>query len=164
MAALRKRTLAGSAQCRSSATNSSGYAYFTADMAANNGFGSGLGANNLVTWPVANATAVPTNFLSDYESPDPVPNQNEVGYPISVHADLGTVLTVSSFTVRQHGTAADLPNKGEAACATSAGCRYKLVNFEDGSPFDPADRNPNYGSPTSYQSPRTIRMGVRLTF
>ncbi|MDI1475960.1 TonB-dependent receptor [Polyangium sp. y55x31] len=62
------------------------------------------------------------------------------------------------------GTAADLPNKGEAACATGAGCRYKLVNFEDGSPFDPADRNPSYGSPTSYQSPRTIRMGMRLTF
>ena len=62
------------------------------------------------------------------------------------------------------GTAADLPNKDEAACATSAGCRYKLVNFEDGSPFDPANRNPNYGSPTSYQSPRTVRMGVRLTF
>ncbi|MDC3962490.1 TonB-dependent receptor [Polyangium jinanense] len=62
------------------------------------------------------------------------------------------------------GTAADLPNKGEAACATGAGCRYKLVNLEDGSPFDPADQNPRYGSPTSYQTPRTIRMGMRLTF
>ncbi|UQA60458.1 TonB-dependent receptor [Polyangium aurulentum] len=62
------------------------------------------------------------------------------------------------------GTTSDLPTKGESACPTSAGCRYKLVNYEDGSPFDPANRNPNYGSPTSYQSPRTIRMGIRLTF
>lgn len=62
------------------------------------------------------------------------------------------------------GTLSDLPEKGESACAAGAGCRYKLVNFEDGSPFDPVNRNPNYGSPTSYQSPRTIRMGVRLTF
>ncbi|MDI3287471.1 TonB-dependent receptor [Polyangium sp. 15x6] len=62
------------------------------------------------------------------------------------------------------GTQSDLPEKDESACATGAGCRYKLVNFADGSPFDPANRNPNYGSPTSYQAPRTIRMGVRLTF
>jgi len=62
------------------------------------------------------------------------------------------------------GSTTDLPEKGESACATSGACRYKLVNFEDGSPFDPANRNPNYGSPTSYQAPRTIRMGVRLTF
>ncbi|MDI1449995.1 TonB-dependent receptor [Polyangium sp. 6x1] len=61
------------------------------------------------------------------------------------------------------GIPSDLPDKGETACVTSPGCRYRLVNF-DGSPFDPADRNPSYGSPTSYQSPRTIRMGMRLTF
>ncbi|MGZ3184722.1 MAG: CAP domain-containing protein [Telluria sp.] len=89
-------------------TNSSGYAYFTADFTANNGYAPGLGKNAIVTWPYNGQTGVATNFLSDYESPDPVPNQNEVGYPISVHADIDVALGVTSFTVRQHGSTSDL--------------------------------------------------------
>ncbi|HZX29504.1 MAG TPA: CAP domain-containing protein [Telluria sp.] len=88
------------------ATNSSGYAYFTADFTANNGYGPGLGNGGLVTWPYDGQTAVPANFLSDYEAPDPVPGRNEVGYPISVHANINAVLTVGSFTVQPHGGAA----------------------------------------------------------
>ncbi len=74
------------------------------------------------------------------------------------------VYTRANVTPLEGGTASDLPAKGEAACSGAGDCRYKLVKYEDGSPFDPADRNPNYGNPTSYQNPRTVRMGVRLTF
>ncbi|MEG2962184.1 MAG: CAP domain-containing protein, partial [Janthinobacterium sp.] len=41
-------------------------------------------------------------------SPDPVPNQDVVGYPISVHANYGAVLNVATFSVRQRGSATDL--------------------------------------------------------
>ena len=46
------------------------------------------------------------NFFSDYEAPDPVAGQNEVGYPVSVHADISAVLTVQSFTIQPRGGAA----------------------------------------------------------
>lgn len=87
------------------ASASNGYTYLTADFAANNGYGPGIGAGKLAVWPFAGQTAVSTNFLSDLESPDPVPNANEVGYPISVHADITSTLTVQSFTVTPRGGA-----------------------------------------------------------
>lgn len=86
-----------------SATTSGGYTYFTSNFAARSGYGPGIGAANLVTWPASGQTAVSTNFFSDFEEPDPIPNANEVGYPISVHADLDVGLTVQSFTVRPRG-------------------------------------------------------------
>ncbi|MET0319599.1 MAG: CAP domain-containing protein [Duganella sp.] len=89
-------------------TASGTYTYFTADLTASGGLGTGLGAGKIAVYPTDNQTAVPTNFLSDNEEPDPVPNQNEVGYPISVHADSGRTgdLTVDSFTVAPRGGAA----------------------------------------------------------
>jgi uncharacterized protein YkwD len=86
-----------------SASASNGYTYLTADFTANNGYGPGVGAARVVVWPFQNQTAVATNFQSDLESPDPVPNANEVGYPISVHADITAKLTVQSFTVSPRG-------------------------------------------------------------
>lgn len=87
------------------ATASNNYTYFTADLATNTGLGAGLGAGRIAIYPVNNQTGIPTNFFSDNESPDPVPNQNEVGYPISVHADSGRNgdLIVQSFTVAPRG-------------------------------------------------------------
>lgn len=87
------------------ATGNNNYTYFTADMAASNGYGPGVGRGNIVTYPANNQTAVPVNFMSDSESPDPVPNLNEVGYPISVHADNKSLIVVNSFTVRPRGGA-----------------------------------------------------------
>ena len=87
------------------ATGNNNYTYFTADLAANNGYGPGIGRSNIVTYPANSQTAVPVNFMSDTESPDPVPNLNEVGYPISVHADNTSLITVTSFTVRPRGGA-----------------------------------------------------------
>lgn len=86
-----------------------GYTYFTADLTATNGLGAGIGAGRLVNYPVGNQTNVPINFFSDTESPDPVPNQNEVGYPISVHADSGrggAGVVVRSFTIAPRGGSA----------------------------------------------------------
>jgi len=91
------------------ATTSANYTYFTADLTAVGGYGPGLGAGRIANYPVAGQANVPVNFLSDSESPDPVPGQNEVGYPISVHADtirLGVGVTVASFTVTPRGGAA----------------------------------------------------------
>ncbi len=82
---------------------SNNYNIFTTNFAANNGYGPGIGKGNIVTWPVNGQTGVVRNFFSDYEEPDPVTNANEVGYPISVHADADVALTVTSFTVRPRG-------------------------------------------------------------
>lgn len=84
------------------ATASGNYTYFTADLAVVNGY-SGLGAGRLVSYPYDGQRGVPVNFFSDQEVPDPVPGQNEVGYPISVHADGDSALTVQSFTVAPRG-------------------------------------------------------------
>jgi len=84
-------------------TRSDGYTYFTADMATTRGFGTGLGKGNIVTYPSNGQTQIPTSFDSDTESPDPVPNQNTVGYPVSVHSDITGSMTVTSFTIRPHG-------------------------------------------------------------
>jgi uncharacterized protein YkwD len=87
------------------ASTSSGYRYFTADFAANNGFGPGVAAGTVAVWPFSGQTQVQPNFFSDFEAPDPVPGVNEVGYPISVHANITAVLKVQSFTVRPRGGA-----------------------------------------------------------
>jgi uncharacterized protein YkwD len=85
------------------ATSSGNYAYFTANFASNNGYGPGV--SSIVTWPFAGQVGVTRNFFSDSEAPDPIPNANEVGYPISVHSNITSVLTVQTFTVRPRGGA-----------------------------------------------------------
>ena len=87
-------------------TRSDGYTYFTADMAITNGWGPRLGTGKFVFYPSDGQVSVPTSFDSDTESPDPVPNVNTVGYPISVHSDIaGGGIKVTSFTVRPRGGA-----------------------------------------------------------
>jgi uncharacterized protein YkwD len=87
------------------ATGSDGYTYFTTDFVAN-GLDAGLGKGNFVIYPYANQINVPVNFFSDSEIPDPVPDLNEVGFPISVHADILSTVTVQSFTVKPRNGAA----------------------------------------------------------
>ena len=93
------------------ATASNNYSYFTADFVTNGAYGTGLAAGTLATWPFNGQMQVTPNFNSDYEEPDPVPNANEVGYPVSVHTNLTRTLTVQSFTIRAHGAATDLPTR-----------------------------------------------------
>ena len=57
----------------------------------------------LGTYPVNGQTGVVRDFLSDNESPDPVANQNRVGYPVSIHAGDKDILQVSSFTLSPVG-------------------------------------------------------------
>ena len=82
-----------------------GYNYLSADFAASAGFGPGLGAGAVAGYPFDGQSAVPTVFYSDNEAPDPVPDQNAVGYPVSVQADINRTLLVQSFTLRPLGGA-----------------------------------------------------------
>jgi hypothetical protein len=86
------------------ATAPDGAIYMTTDFAVSGSI-SFLGSGNTVVYPFANQPNVPRNFLSDTESPDPVADRNEVGYPISIHADISSTLVVESFTVRPRGGA-----------------------------------------------------------
>jgi uncharacterized protein YkwD len=88
-----------------SATTDKGYTYFTSDFTANNGYGPGIGLGAMVNWPYNGQAGVAPNFFSDNESPDPVAGVNEVGYPVSVHADITATVTVQSFTIRPRGGA-----------------------------------------------------------
>lgn len=85
-----------------SATAAGGYNYFTTDFAAN-GLGAGLGSGGLLGYPTSGQINVPTIFYSDRESPDPIPGRNEVGYPVSVHADITATVTVKTFTIQPRG-------------------------------------------------------------
>jgi uncharacterized protein YkwD len=104
------------------ASVSGGYMYFTTDFTANGlDYSKGLADNGLVTYPFANQTGLPINFFSDYEVPDPVQNRNEVGYPISVHANIDAEIVVQSFTVAPRGGASLPTQTVNASTAGSAG-------------------------------------------
>lgn len=133
------------------ATTSAGYSYFTADLTANNNYGTGVGTGNVVTWPFSGQTGVTPNFFSDFEEPDPVPdtnpndnindNINEVGYPISVHADITAVLAVKTFTVRARGATADLQVKllsrdTDAKTPNSAAAIIPMTVLKAGTTYD----------------------------
>lgn len=91
-----------------------GYTYFTTNFAAN-GLGPSLGRGGLVHYPVNGQVQVPRNVFSDRETPDPVPGRNEVGYPVSVHADITANVTVQSFTLQPRGGSAVATHLLEAA-------------------------------------------------
>lgn len=88
------------------ATSGGGTTYFTCDFTANRGYGVGLGSGQLTVYPANLQTGVAPNFFSDNESPDPVPDRNEVGFPVSVHANIGSTITVQSFSLRPRGGSA----------------------------------------------------------
>ena len=122
------------------AAGSSSYVYFTADMASSGGYGAGVGKGNLALYPFNGQTRVPVNFFSDTESPDPVPGQNEVGYPISVHADLGATVSVSSFSVKPRGglplSVRLLSKAGDADTPASAAAIIPLAVLAAGTTYD----------------------------
>lgn len=85
------------------ATVTGGLTYFTTDFATIGINTTAQDRSRLFAYPFPGQQRVPVNFLSDNEVPDPVPNVNEVGYPVSLHSTLGTTLAVQSFTIRPHG-------------------------------------------------------------
>jgi uncharacterized protein YkwD len=65
-------------------------------------------SDRVIAFPAADQINVPTSFNSDYETPDPIAGASFVGYPVSVQADRGTQLQVTSFTIRKAGTTTNL--------------------------------------------------------
>ncbi len=124
------------------ATTSAGYTYFTADFAAADGSTPGIGRGALVHWPFSNQTLVPTNFFTDNETPDPVDTKgvNEVGYPISVHADITSTVTVTSFTVAPRGagqlSVKLLSPSGDEHTPRSAAAIIPLAVLKSGTTYD----------------------------
>jgi outer membrane receptor protein involved in Fe transport len=57
--------------------------------------------------------------------------------------------TQASVLPIKDGVAADLPAK---------------LRNADGTPFDPQEKNPNFGKPIQYQPPRSFRIGVKVSF
>jgi uncharacterized protein YkwD len=128
------------------ATALNGRTYFTNDLATK-GVGLGLGLGQIAVYPFAGQSQVATVFFSDQEDPDPVPDQNAVGYPISVHADYNRnpTLVVTSFTVRARG-GADLAvrlltretDPNTAASGPSAAAIIPLAVLVSGTTYDVA--------------------------
>jgi uncharacterized protein YkwD len=121
------------------ASASNGLTYFTVDFTAN-GLSGGLGRGNLATYPAAGQQGVETAVLSDQETPDPVPDQNQVGYPISVHADIISDVVVRSFTVSPRGGSA-LPvrlhtHEADPETPTSAAAIIPLAALAPATTYD----------------------------
>lgn len=122
------------------AATGNNYTYFTADFAASGGYGPGVGRGNLAHYPATSQTLVPANFFSDSEAPDPVPDRNEVGYPISVQGDATSIVTVKTFTVRERG-GSDLPtrlltNTADSHTPKSAAAIIPLTVLKSGAVHD----------------------------
>ena len=84
--------------------SATGYNFFTVEFAAD-GLTGGVGRGQIALYPYANQAGITTVFAHKQETPDPVPDQAQtfVGYPISVHADIDTDVTVSTFTIQPRG-------------------------------------------------------------
>lgn len=83
-----------------SARRDGGYTWLTVNFVATR-MAPVLGRGQFVVWPADGQQQVRPNFFSDQETPDPVPGADEVGYPLSMHADLGARIAVERFVVRE---------------------------------------------------------------
>lgn len=124
-----------------SATTAAGYTYFTSNFATADASSGGIGRGQMAAWPINGQKLVPPNFFSDNETPDPIPNANEVGYPVSVHADLTSTVRVSSFTIRQRGANSDLATRqlapgGDANTGNSVAAIIPLSPLRAGTVYD----------------------------
>ncbi len=135
------------------AATGQGYNYLTFNLAANNGFGTGLASGQIAVWPFDGQTGITRNFFSDTELPDPVPDRNEVGYPISVHANVDATITVSNFTVRQRGgvelAVRLLSNANDTLTARSSAAIVPLVALLPATTYDVAFTGTVGGIPVS---------------
>jgi hypothetical protein len=96
----------------------------------------------------------------------------QLGYRFQIDKDKSVAATIDVFNLfnfqavaqaDQRYTASDvLPVIGGHANAD--GTISGLIHSADGTPFDPAEKNPNFGRPLAYQSPRVFRFGLRTTF
>jgi len=89
------------------AKDAQGNSFFTTNFVADGLNQACSSRGRVVTYPFDLQQRVQRNFFSDSEIPDPIPERgvNEVGYPVSVHADILADLSVQSFTLRPRGGA-----------------------------------------------------------
>ena len=88
---------------------------------------------------------------------------------LSVFVDVFNLFNFQQVTaVDQNYTFAQVrPLVGERPVRVGDGLEPDAARLvrRNGTPFDPAtDRNPNFGEPSGYQSPRTFRFGMRMSF
>ena len=79
-----------------------GYSWLTINLIANQVSGK-AGGVEIISWPVSGQKNVRTNFFTNLEFPDPLPGSDEAGFPVSVHANINSVLRVESFTIQARG-------------------------------------------------------------
>lgn len=84
-----------------------GYYWLNVNFVASRARSAAL-AGRVVVWPMPDQRNVSTQVSSDEETPDPVAGRDTVGYPVSVHAPLGSRLLVSRFSIREQGVQAAL--------------------------------------------------------
>lgn len=134
-------------------TTARSYTYFTADLVANNGYGPGLGRGRMVVWPVNGQTGVKPNFFSNQEVPDPVDGLDEVGYPVSVHADISAVVEVSNFSIRPRNgsnlAVKLLQRATDARTATSVAAIIPLTRLNAATVYDVSFSGSADGVPVS---------------
>ncbi len=90
------------------ATRDGGYTWLNLNFVFNQPSSTQTG--RLIHWPASQQKNVSVNFFSDQETPDPVAQRDEVGFPVSVHADINAFVSVDSFTIRLAG-AVPLPSR-----------------------------------------------------
>jgi outer membrane receptor protein involved in Fe transport len=86
------------------------------------------------------------------------------GSRLTVGVDVFNLFNFQQYTgVDQDYTLADVRPIPNGTTADLPGGKGKLL-YTDGSKFDDADKNPNFGKPNQYQTPRQIRLNARVTF
>ncbi|EYF04564.1 TonB-dependent receptor [Chondromyces apiculatus] len=119
------------------------------------------GANEVFLLPRGSGERLPWNHSLD----------GHLGYGFRLAKDSDLLLAVDVFNIMnfQAAIATDnsytlanvLPCTGENDGPDNVD---QCVRYLNGAPFDPNDKNPNFGNPTAYQQPRTWRFGARVTF
>jgi outer membrane receptor protein involved in Fe transport len=75
---------------------------------------------------------------------------------------LDQTYTTSDVLPCKDCAAGNIPGK-KGSAPTNPDSAHQLLN-SDGTPFDPGNVNPNWQNPTSFQTPRQIRLNARVTF
>jgi hypothetical protein len=99
-----------------------------------------------------------------------------IGFAIDLAKESQLMLTMDVFNmfnfqahdqVDERYTNADVlpcPEGSDLGTLETSDPTTTCLRYVDGTTFDFADKNPNFGNPTRYQPPRTWRFGARVTF
>jgi hypothetical protein len=119
------------------------------------------GADEVFILPRGSGERLPWNHSLD----------GHIGYGIRLAKDSHLMLAVDVFNVFNFQAAIAMDNRYTIAdvlpCTGDGDGPDNIdqcVRYVNGAPFNPIDKNPNFGNPTAYQQPRTWRFGARVTF